>query len=219
MPKTSSTTPRLRARPLPVPFHVVLVEPEIPPNTGNVAPPLRGHRVAAAPRRGPGLPDRASTASAEPASTTGTSSMCARTSTSSTFSMPGRRNRPTVTYTSSARSPREATSPARTPGATRSSSAKKASAAEDLLARFPDRVAGIPTLGAVRSLNLANAVGIVLYEGLRQAGALADTYTGWTLDTKTKRENWPPRTQRTPRGDWGRRRATRTVLVRRGDVP
>jgi tRNA (cytidine/uridine-2'-O-)-methyltransferase len=35
---------------------------------------------------------------------------------------------------------------------------------------------GIPTLGAVRSLNLANAVSIALYEALRQAGALAQTY-------------------------------------------
>jgi tRNA (cytidine/uridine-2'-O-)-methyltransferase len=49
---------------------------------------------------------------------------------------------------------------------------------EELLARFPDRAVGIPTLGAVRSLNLANAVGIALYEALRQTGALATTYTG-----------------------------------------
>jgi tRNA (cytidine/uridine-2'-O-)-methyltransferase len=49
---------------------------------------------------------------------------------------------------------------------------------EDLLTRFPDRVLGIPTLGAVRSLNLANAVGIVLYEALREIGALAQPFTG-----------------------------------------
>lgn len=49
---------------------------------------------------------------------------------------------------------------------------------DELLARFPDRVLGIPTLGAVRSLNLANAVGIVLYEALREIGALNETFTG-----------------------------------------
>jgi tRNA (cytidine/uridine-2'-O-)-methyltransferase len=48
----------------------------------------------------------------------------------------------------------------------------------ELLARFPDRVLGIPTLGAVRSLNLANAVGIVLYEALRGIGALQRTFVG-----------------------------------------
>ena len=31
------TPERLRARPQQAPFHVVLVEPEIPPNTGNIA--------------------------------------------------------------------------------------------------------------------------------------------------------------------------------------
>ena len=45
-----------------------------------------------------------------------------------------------------------------------------------LLARFADRAAGIPTLGAVRSLNLANAVGIALYEALRQMGSLNETF-------------------------------------------
>jgi tRNA (cytidine/uridine-2'-O-)-methyltransferase len=49
---------------------------------------------------------------------------------------------------------------------------------EDLLGRFPDRVVGIPTLGAVRSLNLANAVSIALYEALRRMGALDHTFTG-----------------------------------------
>src|SRR5271156_5564611 len=37
MPRTSNATPRLRASPLSSPLHVVLVEPEIPPNTGNIA--------------------------------------------------------------------------------------------------------------------------------------------------------------------------------------
>ncbi|MCC6556218.1 MAG: tRNA (cytidine(34)-2'-O)-methyltransferase [Polyangiaceae bacterium] len=42
----------------------------------------------------------------------------------------------------------------------------------DLLDRMPDAVFGVPTLGPVRSLNLANAASIVLYEALRQLGAL-----------------------------------------------
>jgi tRNA (cytidine/uridine-2'-O-)-methyltransferase len=41
-----------------------------------------------------------------------------------------------------------------------------------LLEARADSVVGIPTLGEVRSLNLANAISIVLYEALRQVGAL-----------------------------------------------
>lgn len=42
----------------------------------------------------------------------------------------------------------------------------------EILAAYPGELVGIPTLGAVRSLNLANAVSIALYEALRQAGEL-----------------------------------------------
>ena len=46
------------------------------------------------------------------------------------------------------------------------------------LARHPEAVFGITTLGPVRSLNLANAAPIVVYEALRQVGALAATTLG-----------------------------------------
>jgi tRNA (cytidine/uridine-2'-O-)-methyltransferase len=42
----------------------------------------------------------------------------------------------------------------------------------EVLDRFPDQVFGIPTAGAVRSLNLASAAAIVVYEALRRAGGL-----------------------------------------------
>jgi len=53
-------------------------------------------------------------------------------------------------------------------------------AVEALAARIAKglRVVGIPTIGAVRSLNLANAAGIAMWEALRQSGALDQTFTG-----------------------------------------
>jgi tRNA (cytidine/uridine-2'-O-)-methyltransferase len=46
---------------------------------------------------------------------------------------------------------------------------------EALLAADPERVLRIPVLPTARSLNLATAVGIALYEALRQTGSPAET--------------------------------------------
>jgi tRNA (cytidine/uridine-2'-O-)-methyltransferase len=44
------------------------------------------------------------------------------------------------------------------------------------LERYAEDAYGIPTCGGVRSLNLANAVSIVVYEAMRQVGALDKPY-------------------------------------------
>jgi tRNA (cytidine/uridine-2'-O-)-methyltransferase len=46
-----------------------------------------------------------------------------------------------------------------------------------VLERYADSVWAIPTIGAVRSLNVSNAVSIVLYDALRRAGALNRTFS------------------------------------------
>ena len=48
----------------------------------------------------------------------------------------------------------------------------------ELLREHAARVWAIPTAPAVRSLNLSNAVAVVLYEALRKTGALAETRRG-----------------------------------------
>jgi tRNA (cytidine/uridine-2'-O-)-methyltransferase len=48
----------------------------------------------------------------------------------------------------------------------------------ELLEAHEESVFGVPTLGAVRSLNLANAASIVVYEALRQIGALQRVFYG-----------------------------------------
>ena len=47
---------------------------------------------------------------------------------------------------------------------------------KELLAQHADKVWAIPTIGAVRSLNVSNAVSIVLYDALRRTGTLDHTF-------------------------------------------
>jgi tRNA (cytidine/uridine-2'-O-)-methyltransferase len=183
MPRTSSTTPRLRADPLSRPLHVVLVEPEIPPNTGNVArlcaatsSPLHlvgplGFRIDEHSVRRAGVDywhlvdvrrhldfehflhafGRSGVSPPTPATAGGNLHF---------FSAVTARSYLEVTYA---------------PGDALVFGKESVGLPQELLDRFPDRVVGIPTLGAVRSLNLANAVGIALYEALRSLGALKET--------------------------------------------
>jgi len=178
MPRTSSTTPRLRARPLGTPFHVVLVEPEIPPNTGNVA---RLCAATASPLHLVGaLGFRIDDHSVRRAGVDYWHLVDVRQHVDFEHFLhawsresPGARLHlfsaiATTSYLDAAFGPGDALVFGK----------ESVGLSEELLARFPDRTVGIPTLGAVRSLNLANAVGIALYEALRHVGALSETFTG-----------------------------------------
>jgi tRNA (cytidine/uridine-2'-O-)-methyltransferase len=178
MPRTSSPTPRLRAKPCARPLHVVLVEPEIPPNTGNVGrlcaavgSPM--HLVGA-------LGFRIDEHSVRRAGLDYWHLVDMRRHVDfehfmrawRTESPDGRLHLFSAVARTSYLDAGYALGDALVFGR------ESVGLSEALLARFHDRVVGIPTIGGVRSLNLANAVGIALYEALRQVGALAETFVG-----------------------------------------
>lgn len=174
----ASGNERLRAQALQRPFQVVLVEPEIPPNTGNIARLCAAtgstlHLVGklgfsidehAVRRAGldywhlvevlthPTLPDAEAHIRAQ--------HVPAR---SWLFSGRGGRSYLDVEFT---------------PGDILVFGKESTGLPDALLAERSEQVLAIPTLGAVRSLNLANSVAIALYEALRGCGALRSTKLG-----------------------------------------
>jgi len=169
-------THRIRARPLPVPLHVVLVEPEIPGNTGNVA---RLTAATASPLHlvGP-LGFRVDDKSVRRAGVDYWHLVDLRRHVDFAHFLhafraesPGGR-----LHVFSGKCGRSYLEAAFAPGDALVFGKESVGLSPELLAEHQDRVVGIPTLGAVRSLNLANAVGIALFEALRQTGALGETY-------------------------------------------
>ena len=160
---------KLRFGALPIPFRVVLVEPEIPQNTGAVARTCVGtgsplHLVGtlgfdvsdhAVRRAGldywPFLELHRHAAWADFVAAFGSA----------------RR----VLF--SANAPRSYLDAELSPGDALVFGRESVGLPAELLAEYG--AYAIPTVGSVRSLNLSNAVSIVLYEGLRRAGALEDT--------------------------------------------
>jgi tRNA (cytidine/uridine-2'-O-)-methyltransferase len=168
MPLTS----KLRCEPLRPAFRVVLVEPEIPPNTGSVArtcaatsSPLHlieplGFRIDDRSLKRAGIdywhlvdvhthPSLSAFTEAFPTARMHLMSSEARRSYLEADLQPGDA---LVFGKESIGLPRE------------------------LLQAHPERVWAIPTSGQVRSLNLSNAVAIVLFDALRRHGALGSTF-------------------------------------------
>ncbi len=166
--------PKLRAAPLADPFHVVLVEPEIPPNTGAVA---RTCAATASPLHlvGPlgfSLEQRA----VRRAGLDYWPLVELHRHEDLQAFQAGFPNARLHLFTGkAARSYLEADL---RPGDALVFGKESVGLSEAILARHPDRQWAIPTLGPVRSLNLSNAVAIVLYEALRRCDALRSTWMG-----------------------------------------
>jgi tRNA (cytidine/uridine-2'-O-)-methyltransferase len=178
MPHTTSSTPRLRAKPCERPLHIVLVEPEIPPNTGNIG---RLCAAAGSPMHLVGtLGFRIDEHSVRRAGVDYWHLVDMRRHVDfEDFLQAWRAESPNgKLYLFSATAPTSYLDGGYALGDALVFGKESVGLSESLLTRFQDRVVGIPTIGRVRSLNLANAVGIALYEALRQVGALAETFLG-----------------------------------------
>ncbi|HEY6078814.1 MAG TPA: tRNA (cytidine(34)-2'-O)-methyltransferase [Polyangiaceae bacterium] len=175
-PDTTSRAPRLRSQPIERPFHIVLVEPEIPPNTGNVArlcaatrSPLHlvgklGFRIDEHAVRRAGLDywhlvDVKTHDSLEQAEQA--------IDAERPFGRVPRH------YLFSGHTTRSYLDVRFELGDVLVFGKESVGLPEELLRKREGDVVGIPMSGLVRSHNLANSVAIALYEALRQTGALS----------------------------------------------
>jgi len=173
-PTSDESFPRFRAPAPERPFHVVLIEPEIPPNTGNVArlcagtgSPLHlvgtlGFRIDEHAVRRAGLDywhlvDVRTHPTLEDAETD-IANGAVRAPRSWLFSGHGALSYLDVPFE---------------PGDALVFGKESVGLPRALLDARPEHCVAIPLLGAVRSHNLANAVAIALYEALRRTGQLA----------------------------------------------
>jgi tRNA (cytidine/uridine-2'-O-)-methyltransferase len=159
--------PRLRGNPLPTPPNIVLVDPEIPQNTGNIAR-LAGalacplHLVGSL---GFSIDERA-------VRRAGVDYWhlvdIRRHDDFSAFGSAHPEARPILF---SAVAPRSYLEIEFQPGDALVFGRESRGLEESLLAAHEGSCFALPTIGAVRSLNLANCVAVVLYEAMRQLGA------------------------------------------------
>ena len=171
---TSDGRPRLRAAPLAAPFRIVLVEPEIPPNTGNIA------RLAAATGSTLHLVGRLGFRIDEHAVRRAGLDYwpLVRLELHDDLEAFERAHPESRLRLFTAHAPRSYLEAGLAPGDALVFGKESVGLPPELVAARPEAAFAIPTLGPVRSLNLANAAAIVLYEGLRASGALAATRMG-----------------------------------------
>lgn len=165
-------TPKLRCQPLPTPFRVVLVEPEIPPNTGAVA---RTCAATSTPLHlveplGFRIDDRA-------LKRAGIDYWhLVRVQVHPNFEDFRQRHARSRLHLFSAQATRTYLDADFQPGDSLVFGRESVGLPEGLLNRSDAQVWGIPTSGQVRSLNLSNAVAIVLFEALRRCRGLTPAF-------------------------------------------
>jgi tRNA (cytidine/uridine-2'-O-)-methyltransferase len=175
MTKTQDTSLlRLRAGALARPFNVVLVEPEIPPNTGNIA------RLCAATNSVLHLVGRLGFSIDEHAVRRAGLDYwhLVELRQHDTLELAEQSDPDARTWLFSGKSSTSYLNVRFQPGDRLVFGKESVGLPDSLLQARASSVIAIPTLGQVRSLNLANAVSIALYEALRQVGALNDTGLG-----------------------------------------
>jgi len=175
MPPDTPPPTRLRANPLDRPFRIALVEPEIPPNTGNIA------RLTAATASELHLIGKLGfRIDAHAVRRAGVDywhlvNLHEHTDFDAFFASLG--DTPRV-HLFTAHAPVSYLDGGYQPGDALVFGRESVGLPPELCRRYETRTRAIPTLGPVRSLNLANAVSIVLYEALRAVGALTPTFVG-----------------------------------------
>ncbi|MFO0561096.1 MAG: tRNA (cytidine(34)-2'-O)-methyltransferase [Polyangiales bacterium] len=176
-------TRKLRVSPLTPPMRIVLVEPEIPQNTGNIA------RLCAATQAELHLVGRLGFRIDEKAVKRAGLDYWHLVSLHvhpdlRTFEL---KNPSSKLLLFSANGPTSYTDMDVAPGDALVFGKESSGLPKELLARHEGRVYGIPTAGAVRSINLASAAAIVVYEALRKCSALE----GARLEEDTSAEDFP----------------------------
>ena len=166
--------PRLRSAPLASPFRIVLVEPEIPQNTGNIA------RLSAATQSPLHLVGRLGFRTDEHSVRRAGVDYWHLVELHQHLDLPHFQHAAPDArlLLFSAVAEKNYLDADFRPGDALVFGRESTGLPHELLEQHRERVFGIPTLGPVRSLNLANAVSIVLYEALRKTGAILHATPG-----------------------------------------
>jgi tRNA (cytidine/uridine-2'-O-)-methyltransferase len=168
----SPLTPKLRCPPVQPAFRVVLVEPEIPPNTGSVA---RSCAATGSPLHlieplGFRIDDRS-------LKRAGIDYWhLVNLSVHASFEAFRAAHPDVRLHLFSSEAERPYHSADLLPGDALVFGKESVGLPRELLRAYPDRVWGIPTSGAIRSLNLSNAVSIVLFDAVRRTGVFDQTF-------------------------------------------